>query len=405
MVHRYGRVRPTAATAGEVLIAFSRDEEVKAKLGEIYRKLFEGEGVRQGSSPDHFIYVTPGKARGEINEVATWIEARFGPPASTVPARTPFGYLSGRYDGWITYFAALMFGSDRGLAVDFTESVARMSWASYDTSRAGDVGGGPLPPSPPPSPPPSRPSPPPPSPPPSRPSPPATPSGAPGAPSGWGARPSPPATPSGAPRAPSGWGARLVTPYYVRPAARPSAPGAPVSAYATAIDLGEMGERVKRVERPSWVERATAEFIGVKPLPPPAGSRLLGTRRAFVWKKVTPAMKELESPEMRATKELEDWEREMEEEEERYRQEKIQEAKMYFRQRRERMAKPEYIAQQQEAVARVAEEVARVSEDEERQERAAEEARVRAAKRPKRSRETKVTKVRSRKTKVTKVES
>ena len=119
-----------AATSGEVFVALSRDDWAKERLGEVYRKLFEGAGVRQGSSPDHFIYVTPGKARGEINELTGWIRDRFGDPASTVPAKTPFGYLSGRYDGWITFFAALMHGEDRGLAVDFNESVANMSWST-----------------------------------------------------------------------------------------------------------------------------------------------------------------------------------------------------------------------------------------------------------------------------------
>lgn len=127
---RYGRSRTARATAGEVFIALSRDEWAKERLGEVYRKLFEGEGLRQGSSPDHFIYVTPRKAREELNELSAWIEERFGSPAGTVPAKTPFGYLSGRFDGWITLFAALMFGADKGLAVDFTESVAQMSWSS-----------------------------------------------------------------------------------------------------------------------------------------------------------------------------------------------------------------------------------------------------------------------------------
>lgn len=139
---RYGRERPRSVTSGEVFIALSRDPTMRAKLGEVHRKLFEGEGVRKGSSPDHFIYVAPGKARSEINEVASWIRAHYGDPAGTVPARTPFGYLSGKYDGWITLFAALLFGGDRELAVDFTESVARMSWSTYETSRAASSGYG-----------------------------------------------------------------------------------------------------------------------------------------------------------------------------------------------------------------------------------------------------------------------
>lgn len=139
-MYRYGRERPRSVTSGEVFLALSREPAIRAKLGEVYRKLFEGEGVRQGSSPDHFVYVTPGKARAEISEVSAWIRERFGDPAGTVPARTPFGYLSGRYDGWVTLFAALAFGGDRELAVDFTESVARMSWSTYETSRTPSAG-------------------------------------------------------------------------------------------------------------------------------------------------------------------------------------------------------------------------------------------------------------------------
>src|SRR5271165_1092871 len=125
-LHRYGRERPKSnrSTSGEVFVAVSRDGWAKGKLEEIYRKLFEGAGVRQGSSPDHFIYVSPSKARSEINELATWVNERFGAPGSTVPARTPFGYISGPWDGWITLFAALAYGQDQGLAVDFTESMA-----------------------------------------------------------------------------------------------------------------------------------------------------------------------------------------------------------------------------------------------------------------------------------------
>lgn len=133
MFQRFGRDRPasTRATAGDVFVAVSRDPWARERLGEVYRKLFEGAGVRQGSSPDHFVYVSPGRARAEIREVSAWIGERFGDPAGTVPATTPFGYLSGRYDGWVTLFSALSYGEDRELAQDFVETVARMSWASY----------------------------------------------------------------------------------------------------------------------------------------------------------------------------------------------------------------------------------------------------------------------------------
>jgi hypothetical protein len=141
--HRYGRTRPSSsrATTGDVFVALSRDSWARQMLGEIYRKLFEGEGLRQGSSPDHFIYVTPSKARGEINELAGWVNDRFGAPGSTVPARTPFGYISGPWDGWLTLFAALSYGTDQGLAIDFTESVSGLSWSSMGASRSRSAGG------------------------------------------------------------------------------------------------------------------------------------------------------------------------------------------------------------------------------------------------------------------------
>lgn len=143
-LHRYGRDRPrqVRATAGDVFVALSRDAWAREKLGEVYRRLFEGEGLRQGTSPDHFIYVAPGRARAEINELAAWVGERFGDPAGTVPARTPFGYLSSRYDGWITLFAAIVHGTDRGVAVDFAESVAGMTWSTPITSRARAAGSG-----------------------------------------------------------------------------------------------------------------------------------------------------------------------------------------------------------------------------------------------------------------------
>ena len=144
--HRYGRERSsnTRATTGDVFVALSRDSWARQMLGEIYRKLFEGAGLRQGSSPDHFIYVTPSKARSEINELASWVNDRFGPPGSTVPAKTPFGYISGPWDGWLTLFAALSYGTtDQGLAIDFTESVAGLSWsAAGSRSRSGACAAG-----------------------------------------------------------------------------------------------------------------------------------------------------------------------------------------------------------------------------------------------------------------------
>lgn len=162
MVSRFGRDRPAAtrATAGDVFLAVSRDPWAKEQLGEIYRKLFEGQGVRQGSSPDHFIYVTPSKARANISELSGWVHDRYGDPSTTVPAKTPFGYISGPWDGWLTYFSALAFGTDRGgLTADFTESVARLPWSAPSTSRAVTAGAAPVTapstPSPPPPPPPS----------------------------------------------------------------------------------------------------------------------------------------------------------------------------------------------------------------------------------------------------------
>lgn len=137
-VHRWGRDRPAKTTVGDVFVALGRDEWTRGMLAEIYRKLFEGEGVRQGTSPDHFIYVSPGRARSEISQVSAWIGSRFGEPGGTVPARTPFGYLSGRYDGWVTLFSALRHGGDESLARDFSDVVAGMSWSSaQNISRVG----------------------------------------------------------------------------------------------------------------------------------------------------------------------------------------------------------------------------------------------------------------------------
>ena len=133
--HRYGRERFPRVTAGEVFIALVRDDWAKTLLGEIYRKLFEGEGVRQGTSPDHFIYVTPSKARSEINELASWVDGRFGPPGACVPAKTPFGYISGKWDGWLTLFADMASGKDDKIVQDFEASAASLPWAGTGTSR------------------------------------------------------------------------------------------------------------------------------------------------------------------------------------------------------------------------------------------------------------------------------
>ena len=137
-VSRYGRARPAdaRATAGAVFMAVTRDPWAKQLLGEIYQRLFEGQGLRQGSSPDHFIYVTPSKARAHIGALQSWITERFGAPGACVPAKTPFGYLSSPWDGWITYFAALdgRHGTDRGLALDFAETVAQVPWRGSSVS-------------------------------------------------------------------------------------------------------------------------------------------------------------------------------------------------------------------------------------------------------------------------------
>lgn len=142
-VHRYGSERVSKGTSvGDVFLAVSRDTWAAAQLLEIYRLLFEGQGVRQGTSPDHFIYVTPSKARAQVNQLAVWIAERFGMPGGRVPARTPFGYISGPWDGWITLFAALAAGEDRDLARDFLEAVAQMSWAGGGVSRVSAASGG-----------------------------------------------------------------------------------------------------------------------------------------------------------------------------------------------------------------------------------------------------------------------
>ena len=144
LTHRYGRVRTKTASAADVYNALTEDEWASGKIAEVYRKVFEGEGTRKGSSPDHFLYVTPSKARSEINELGSWISERFGDPADTVPKKTPFGYLSVRYDGWMVYFAAMICGPDESLVLDFLESVADMSWASA-TSRNRSANAGSVP--------------------------------------------------------------------------------------------------------------------------------------------------------------------------------------------------------------------------------------------------------------------
>lgn len=139
------RARSAPATVGDVFLAISEDEEMRAKLGDIYETLFRrGAGGRRGTEwgpevPDHYFFVTPKKARGEINEVSSWIRERFGDPARTPTETTPFGYLgpgngSYRYDGWVVFFAVLVHGQELDLAKYFTGDIAGMSWASHSAS-------------------------------------------------------------------------------------------------------------------------------------------------------------------------------------------------------------------------------------------------------------------------------
>ena len=115
-------------TIDQVFSELTADTWARTKLVEIHRKFAvrEAELRVAADSPDHFIYATPEKARAEINELASWIRERFGDPANAVPAKTPFGYLSDKYDGWITLFAASIF--DDGLTC-FIATIGKMSWA------------------------------------------------------------------------------------------------------------------------------------------------------------------------------------------------------------------------------------------------------------------------------------
>lgn len=125
---RFGRAAapPRAISVGAVYASLSGDAWAREQLGAIYRKLFEAGGARRG--PDHFLYVKPSRARCEIKELSDWVREHHGPPGGRVPAATPFGYLSSRWEGWLTLFAALAEGRDDDLRRDFGQSVAPMSW-------------------------------------------------------------------------------------------------------------------------------------------------------------------------------------------------------------------------------------------------------------------------------------
>lgn len=129
---RFGRSEPPArgARVGTVYAAISGDAWARDQLAAVHRKLFEVGGARRGRGPDYFLYVQPSRARCEIRELAAWVADRFGSPGARVPATTPFGYLSSRWDGWLTLFAALARGEGNGLRWDFDAAIAPLSWTA-----------------------------------------------------------------------------------------------------------------------------------------------------------------------------------------------------------------------------------------------------------------------------------
>ena len=135
---RFGRSSLThAANVGAVYSALVGDNLLREQLVVVHRKLFESGGARRGAGgPDHFLYVQPSRARCEIQELSRWVSERFGPPGARVPATTPFGYLSGRWQGWITYFAALATERDDNLRRNFDAAIAPLFWSSAAPARS-----------------------------------------------------------------------------------------------------------------------------------------------------------------------------------------------------------------------------------------------------------------------------
>lgn len=136
---------PRGPRVAEVLRALTEDTTALGHLEEVYRALFLAAGATPGEG--HYVYVQPSRARSAIGQLATWLNRRFGAPAQRVPSRTPFGYLSDPYDGWITLFAAVLFVDEGGedLRRDFAAYVGPLPWSGVSRAVQGFGGNPPLP--------------------------------------------------------------------------------------------------------------------------------------------------------------------------------------------------------------------------------------------------------------------
>lgn len=137
---RFGRFfsRSRSATVGKIRSVIAGDAWAREQLAIIHRRLFQDTAPKSG--PDHFVYVRPSRARCEIRELAGWVEPQFGTPGSRVPRQTPFGYLSSRWDGWLTLLAAVEFGDDRTLQSEFARSIAGIPWETGASSKTALLG-------------------------------------------------------------------------------------------------------------------------------------------------------------------------------------------------------------------------------------------------------------------------